>query len=94
MQLNKKPSVFQAKNDQSLGFHGLGQPGAACSSQEQPGATLSQDRCLLLRQDRCLSSSHLSCLNSKHLSSQQQTSVLADICPASTEDISPVQTAG
>ena len=36
MELSKKPSVFQAKNDQSLGFHGLGQPGAA-SSQERPG---------------------------------------------------------
>ena len=59
---------FQAKIDQRLGFHGLVQPGAACSSQEQPGATLSQDRCLLLRQDGCLISSHLSCLNSRHLS--------------------------
>ena len=36
MDFGKKPSVFQAKIDQSLGFHGLGQPGAA-SSQEQPG---------------------------------------------------------
>ena len=36
MDFGKKPSVFQAKIDQSLEFHGLGQPGAA-SSQERPG---------------------------------------------------------
>ena len=33
-------SSFLITNDQSLGFHGLGQPGAASNSQEQPGAEL------------------------------------------------------
>ena len=45
MDFGKKPSVFQAKTDQSLGSHSLGQPGAA-SSQEQPGqAQILADQC-------------------------------------------------
>ena len=43
MDLGKHLAVFQSKMINKLGLHGLGQPGAACSSQDQLGATLRQE---------------------------------------------------
>ena len=68
---------------------------AACSSQEQPGALLRQDRCLLLRQYRCLSISYLSCPNSRHLScfNRRHLSCLnrrRDVCRPPDDSQSPV----
>ena len=45
MDFGNKASVFQAKNYQSLGFHGLGQPGAAMGlvqSQAKPKSWLAK----------------------------------------------------
>ena len=69
--MGKNPSVFQAKNDQSLGFHGLGQPGPARGSIGMGQMFSVETRQMSQQQSSVLSQQQTSVL------SQQQTSILS-----------------